>query len=369
MAGPAVPIISTRGTETIIYTSGTTGLPKGVARQAVEPSDRIRKEYGEDVDRKWADPSDVVLLNVPLHHGMGTTFVRIAIEFGQKLVLMRRFDPEAVLATIAVHKVTFWFAVPTMFKRIGALPDEILKRHDLSSMRLMVTGGSPVPYEIKMRTIDIFGECLSEAYGSTETGMISFLRPGEQRTKPGSCGQLYQHVSVSIRDAEEKPLSVGDEGEIWVKTPTVISGYVGKLLSSDTLDEQGYFRMGDVGRLDTDGYLYITDRVKDMIISGGVNIYPAEIERVLQMHSDVMDAAVIGTPDDDFGERVTAFVEPVPGKAIVLDELLEFCKSNLASYKVPRSIDVVETLPRNPMGKVLKADLRRPFWAGRDRKV
>jgi long-chain acyl-CoA synthetase len=211
---------------------------------------------------------------------------------------------------------------------------------------------------------------LIEGYGSTETGMITHLAPGIHRIKPGSSGLPHKHVDLRIRDDSGADLPVGSVGEIWVRTPGTIRQYLnGKLLDADTLDGEGFFRVGDVGRLDEDGYLFITDRAKDMIISGGVNLYPAEIEAGLMRHSAVLDAAVIGIPDDEFGEQVKAFVELRPGATASAEEIVEHAKQHLASYKRPKSVEIVAELPRNTMGKLLKRELREPYWKGRERRV
>ena len=200
--------------------------------------------------------------------------------------------------------------------------------------------------------------------------MITALTAEMQTKKPGSSGLPHTHVELSIRDEGGAELPRGTVGEIWVKTPVVIGQYLNaKPLGADVLDANGFFRTGDMGHVDADGYLFITDRAKDMIISGGVNIYPAEIEAALLKHRAVQDAAVIGIPDDEFGEQVKAFVELKPGLAATPDELLAHCKDELASYKRPKSIDIVAELPRNTMGKLLKKDLRAPYWKNRERKV
>jgi long-chain acyl-CoA synthetase len=223
---------------------------------------------------------------------------------------------------------------------------------------------------LKEWIISTFGDILSEGYGTTENGMITYLPPGMQKKKPGSCGVPHAHAAVRIRDAEGRDLPAGEEGEIWVKTPVTIRGYLNSApLGPDALDAQGFLRTGDVGRLDDEGYLYITDRAKDMIVSGGVNIYPAEIEAAILQHPVIQDVAVIGVPDDDFGEVPKAFCELKPGQHADAADILEHCRANLASYKRPKSIEFMRELPRNTMGKLLKRELREPYWKGRERKV
>jgi long-chain acyl-CoA synthetase len=232
-------------------------------------------------------------------------------------------------------------------------------------------GAAPVPYSLKTWIFETFGEnVLSEGYGATETGMLTRLPAHMQRAKPGSSGLPHKHVEIEIRDDVGKALAAGEVGEIWVKTPVTIGRYLnGKDLDTDTLDKRGFFRTGDVGKLDDEGYLFITDRAKDMIISGGVNIYPAEIEAAILLHPAVQDVAVIGIPDDEFGEQVKAFCELKPHRTTNEAELLDHCRTHLASYKRPKSIEFMSELPRNTMGKLLKRELRQPYWKNRERNV
>jgi long-chain acyl-CoA synthetase len=360
----------------IIYTSGTTGLPKGVVMGAPaagtgEAAIKEMMEYLRSVgEGRPLRPGDVVMVTLPMHHGAGPGTVWGAMRQGNMMVMLRRYDPEEALKLIDRHKVTFWTGVPTMYKRIAGLPEETLRKYDLSSVRALGVGAAPVPYSLKEWIIARFGEVLSEGYGATETGMITALLPEVQKKKPGSSGLPHRHVTISIRDEDGNELRAGQEGEIWVKTPVVIRQYLnGNPLGTDTLDEKGFFRTGDVGRLDDEGYLFITDRAKDMIVSGGVNIYPAEIEAAILTHPAVQDVAVIGIPDEEFGEQVKAFCELKPGRAAEVSDILAHCRDGLASYKRPKTIDIVKELPRNTMGKLLKRELRDPYWKNRERKV
>ena len=214
------------------------------------------------------------------------------------------------------------------------------------------------------------GEILHEGYGSTETGMLTHLLPQDLRKKPGSCGRAFDHVRIEIRDEHGAPVATGDVGEIWVKTPVIIRQYHnGPPLADDTLDAGGYFRTGDVGYLDADGFLFITDRLKDMIVSGGVNVYPAEIEQAIHRHPAVQDVAVVGVPHADFGEVGKAFIELKVGAKVAADEIIDICKQHLAGYKIPKTVEFVEELPRNAMGKILKRELRSPHWKHAERQV
>jgi long-chain acyl-CoA synthetase len=360
----------------ILYTSGTTGLPKGVVMggRGDLGDPKVRQEmleYQQSVAASRPQVrGDVQMITLPMHHGAGPGAVWSSQGRGNTIVLLRRFDPEEALRLIENHRVSVWTGVPTMYKRIAGLPPGVLAKYDVSSIRSLGVGAAPVPYSLKEWIIGHFGPVLGEGYGATETGMLTALSPEMQTKKAGSSGLPHKHVHISIRNEIGKELAAGEEGEIWVKTPVVIAGYLNaKPLDIDTLDEEGFFRTGDVGRLDEDGYLFITDRAKDMIVSGGVNIYPAEIEAAIIRHPAVQDVAVIGIPDEEFGEQVKAFCELKPGRVAEAAEILAHCADTLASYKRPKSIDIVAELPRNTMGKLLKRELRDPYWKGRERNV
>jgi long-chain acyl-CoA synthetase len=374
LAAPLVVRNSARESPLVLYTSGTTGFPKGVASRPppAAPEDlKLLMEYVasmREADPRY--PGDVVLVTMPFSHGAGPALVRGAVGVGAQMVFMRRFDPEEALELIGKHRVTVWTSVPTMLKRLAALPPEVFSRYDISSVRQLGTGAAPVPLSIKQWVRETFGPILHEGYGATEVGMISHLSPEQEARKPGSSGRPYRHVSISIRDENGVQAPPNQPGEIWVRTPATITSYLNAPpLDETTRDAAGYFRTGDVGYLDEDGFIFITDRSKDMIISGGVNIYPAEIEAVLIRHPAVQDVAVIGIPDDEFGESVKAFVEVKPGRVLAAEDLIAFAQGALASYKRPKSVEVVDELPRNAMGKLLKKDLREPYWRGRERKV
>jgi long-chain acyl-CoA synthetase len=371
---PGEPRFAKANPSLILYTSGTTGLPKGVASVLHTNSqmDVRTAEYLSDVgSTRRSVAGSVVLLTLPMHHGAGPSHVWGATQAGNQVVLMRRFDPEGVLRLIQRHQVTNWTGVPTMYKRIAALPLETLGAYDVSSVKALSVGAAPVPFSLKKWIIDYFGpNRLAEGYGATEVGMISFLPPEMQTAKPGSSGRPHKHVDISVRDEDGNVLPAGQVGEIWIRTPTTIRQYLNaQPLGPDVLDADGFFRVGDVGMVDGDGYLFITDRAKDMIIAGGVNIYPAEIEAAILQHPAIQDVAVIGIPDEEFGEQVKAFCELKPGREVDETDLIAHCRESLASYKRPKTIEFMRELPRNTMGKLLKRELREPYWKGRERNV
>ena len=373
LATPAdAPRLSRQPAGLVIYTSGTTGRPKGVGQNRITPANaaRVGEYYASIAARSPRGMDDVILCTMPFSHGAGPGLVRGGVNAGATMILQRRFDPIEVLELIRKHRVTIWTGVPTMLKRIAALGDAAMTHYDLSSMRALHTGAAPVPPSLKQWARRHFGETLHEAYGATEVGMIAHLTPDMQKVRPASSGYPYRHVEVSVRDQRGRELPAGAAGELWIRTPVTIRNYLNAPgLGRDTLDADGFFRVGDVGYVDEEGYIFTTARMKDMIISGGVNIYPAEIEAVLIRHPAVQDVAVIGVPDEEFGESVKAFVEIGPGATLAEGELAAFAREALASYKRPKSIDIVDELPRNTMGKILKRELRAPYWKDRDRQV
>jgi long-chain acyl-CoA synthetase len=372
--GPDTPRESLSDPSLIVYTSGTTGPPRGVVmgRGSRFFTSQQVAEYQSDVrnSRHGNAERGTMLITMPMHHRSGPAQVWGGLRAGRRIVMMRRFDPEGALALIQKHRVTDWSSVPTMLKRIAALPPAVLARYDVSSIKRLNVGAAPVPYSLKEWALSYFGESLSEGYGSTETGMVTRLSPDMQRAKPGSSGRPFKHVSIEVRDANGAVLPPGQTGELWIRTPTTLGHYLdGGNLGADTLDANGFFRVGDVGHLDEEGYLYLTDRAKDMIVSGGVSIYPAEIENVLIRHPAILDAAVIGVPDVDLGERAIAFCELKPDRGANEKDLLKFAGKHLTSYKLPRAIEFVAELPRNTIGQILKHSLREPYWKDQARKI
>lgn len=350
----------------MIYTSGTTGNPKGALRTTSDVDtvvallEALRFRVGDEV----------YLTTGPLYHSGPLMFATIMHSLGGSIVTMRRFDPSAWLRAVAEHRATNTFTAPTQLKRIVSLPPDELARADMSSMRILVANAAPVPYALKQEVIEKLGDgFLFEIYGSTELGVATVLAPEEQLRKPGSCGRPYGPIELRIVRDDGTEAPTGEPGELFIRTRLGIDGYHRTEERLAELDEGDWKSVGDVAYLDEEGYLFICDRKKDMIISGGVNIYPAEIEAALHHHPQVLDVAVLGVPDAEWGEAVHAIVQPRPGEVIDLHELDAFVGERLASYKRPRTYEVRDTLPRTESGKLLKRVLRDELWRDRDQKV
>jgi long-chain acyl-CoA synthetase len=356
----------------ILYTSGTTGAPRGVPPLDPTSVDRDRlARYLASVGSVPPYPERaVVLMTLPVHHGAGPVTATAACAHGGVSVLLDPYDAEEALRLIDRHRVQVWASVPTMLLRIQSLPGEVLDRYDLSSLTALSTGAAAVPHSLKEWLIGRLGDrILWEAYGASEAGMISYCRPEHHLAKPGTSGIAYDGAELAIVDREWNRLPAGRTGEIAVSTPAVLPRYLGRdPLGQDTLKD-GFYRTGDIGHLDEEGFLFITDRITDMIVAGGVNIYPAEIEKSLVEHPGIVDAAVIGIPEPDFGEQPLAFIVTRRSAELSEDDIVSFLDGRLPSYKKPRQFVFVDELPVSPMGKVLKTELRAPYWEGRERRV
>jgi fatty-acyl-CoA synthase/long-chain acyl-CoA synthetase len=347
----------------MIYTSGTTGHPKGAYRTA------FPAEVGlQAIQAFGLSGSDVHLVAGPGYHSAVGFFSGLTILCGGTLVIMPRFDAETALALIDRHHATTTFMAPTLLQRIMDLPADTRARYDVSSMRAVILGAAPCPFSLKERAQAYFGEVLYEFYGATETGVNFLLRPEDQLRKPGSAGRLIEGQEVLLLDDDGQPVPDGTPGEVWVRNDHLAT-YFGKPEATSSRMRDGYFSVGDVAYRDPEGYYYICDRKVDMIISAGVNIYPAEVEACLHAHPAVRDVAVIGVPDDHWGESVKAVVALQPGTDASEQELIEFCRGRIADYKRPRSVDFLPDLPRDQAGKLLKRQIRAPYWAEAGRSI
>ena len=350
----------------MIYTSGTTGKPKGALRTR---TDRAIVFALLDALRLLHENA-VHLTTGPLYHSGPLAFASLSHTLGAPIVVLRKFDPVRWIALVKEHRVTNTFSAPTQLKRIVSLPDEELARADMSTMICLIANAAPVPYALKQEIIAKLGDgFLFEVYGSTELGVDTVLPPEDQLRKPGSCGKPYGGIEIRIVKDDGTVGGPGEVGELFVRTGLAMDGYHESDEQLTQLADDQWKSVGDVAYVDDEGYVFICDRKKDMIISGGVNIYPAEIEAVLHAHPDVLDVAVFGIPDDEWGERVHAIVQAKAGRAIDLDELRAFAETRLARYKQPRAYELRDELPRTDSGKLLKRVLRDEYWRDRDTAV
>jgi long-chain acyl-CoA synthetase len=356
----------------MLYTSGTTGRPKGVRRPlpGLDPHD-VNPAGPAFFGLFGLAPFDdhVHLCGSPLYHTAVLNFVNISIQLGHPVVLMDRWDPEEMLRLIERHRVTHTHMVPTQFHRLLALPARIRARYDVSALRAAIHGAAPCPIETKRRMLEWWGPVVIEYYAATEGGG-TVINAREWLAKPGSVGLPWPGSVVTVLDPDGAELPAGEPGLIYLRMGAATFEYHKDAAKTEAARVGDLFTLGDIGYLDEDGYLFLCDRKSDMIISGGVNVYPAEIEGELSCHPKVADVAVFGVPNPDWGEEIKAIVQPVDGvvgDAELTEELLTFAKGRLAKFKLPRSIEYRDELPRDPNGKLYKRKLREPYWVGRER--
>jgi long-chain acyl-CoA synthetase len=348
----------------MFYTSGTTGRPKGVKRQPMQPEQMVAAErVGAITYGLKPNEDQVILMNGPMYHSAPNSYGMMAFRHGCAIVLEPRFDPEDLLQLIERHKVTHMHMVPTMFVRLLRLPDDVKSRYDLSSLRFTVHGAAPCPAPVKRAMIDWWGPVVHEYFGSTETGIPVWHSAQEALVKPGTVGRAIEGGIVKIFGPNGEPCGVNEIGEIFMRQ-TAISDfdYHHKAGARAEAGRDGLISVGDVGYLDEDGYLFLCDRKRDMVISGGVNIYPAEIENVLIGMDGVRDCAVFGIPDEEFGERLCACIELEAGAALTPKAVQDYLRKRLANFKVPKDVNFLDALPREASGKIFKRKLRDPYW-------
>ncbi len=353
-----------------LYTSGTTGLPKGVQLTEANFAELFKLAIGTGAMRYEAGKT--MLVCMPLFHVAGTNMVVIPLLQGVRLVIMKEIDPARMLRLIEEQQVAYAFMAPTIINMLLNTPG--VETTDFSKFEWTLYGASPIAEDTLVRAAERFGTRFTQFYGLTETsGAATYLAPEDHdpaRGKLRSCGKPWPGIDVRVVTPEGKVGKPGDVGEVQIRGAAIMKGYwARKEATAEAIDADGWFKSGDAGYFDDEGYLYIHDRVKDMIVSGGENVYPAEVENALFGAPGVADAAVIGVPDEKWGEAVKAIVVMKPGETPDAAAIIAHCKGRIAGYKVPKSVDFVGSLPRNPSGKVLRRELRKPYWEGRGRMV
>jgi long-chain acyl-CoA synthetase len=351
------------------YTSGTTGRAKGVRRLPQTPEQMARLQQG------FAQVLGIqagmrALHPAPLYHSAPSSYAVQVMLHGELLVLEARFDAERALALIERHRLTHAYLVPIMYVRLLRLPEEVKRRYDLSSMRFVASTGSPCPAEVKRAMIDWWGPVFNESYAASELGYVTSIGSEEALRKPGAAGRPVGEARIRILDESGRELPVGQVGLIYARQPAYPDfTYNNNPGARREIEREGLLSLGDMGFVDEEGCLYVCDRAADMVISGGVNIYPAEIEAVLTLMPGVRDCAVFGIPDDEFGEALAAAVQTEPGSLLQAEDVRRYLLEKIANYKVPRLITFHEELPREESGKIFKRRLRAPYWEKTGRRI
>ncbi len=370
---PATPLQGRSRGASMLYSSGTTGRPKGIRTEIPDlppevPPQRfvmVQKQYGFDAQTVFINPG-------PFYHAGPLRFMMMVQRAGGTVIGARRFDARAVLDAIARYGVTHGFFVPTMFSRLVKLDEKSRAAANTSTMRHAIHGAAPCAPEVKRAMIAWWGPVIDELYSGTEAVGHTFISSQEWLAHPGSVGKPASNCRIKIVSPAGEPLPPGAPGRILMSNGLEVAYYGAAAAASKLYEADGFASLGDVGYLDEDGYLYLTDRQNHMIISGGVNIYPQEAEMVIATHPAVADAAVIGVPHPDMGEEVKAVVQPLTplaDPAALEAELIAFCRARLSAIKCPRSVDFVDALPRNDMGKLVKRLVKEPYWRNHTSKI
>jgi long-chain acyl-CoA synthetase len=356
------------------YTSGTTGQPKGVRRALNEIDPDTSAELFTGLLLMFGiTPNDgnVHLSTSPNYHTAVTTFAGNSLHMKHTVVCMDKWDPEETLRLIDRYRCTHTHMVPTQFIRMLQLPDDVKAKYDVSSMKYAIHAAAPCPVDVKRRMLEWWGPVIWEYYAATEGGG-TIAPPDEWLKYPGTVGRVWTSAELKVTDDAGNRQPVGEPGVVWMKMAATFEYKGDKKKTDDSHDAEGFFTVGDVGYLNEDGYLFLCDRKSDMIIAGGINIYPAEIEGCIHEHPQVADVAVFGVPDPDMGEQIKAVIQPLPGVAAddaLRDSIMAHVREKLGKYKWPRSVDFIDELPREPTGKLLKRKLRDPYWEGHDRAI
>jgi long-chain acyl-CoA synthetase len=360
----------------MVYTSGTTGRPKGVSRKLVRagaPIDTMARAAPTYAQALHIPEGGRSLLVGPVYHSAQWLFSYVLLCAGRSMVMRHAFDPEETLRLIERYRITNLHLVPTQFVRLLRLDEETRRAYDLSSLAAVWHGAAPCAPEVKRRMIEWLGPVVYEYYGSTEASVNTVVTSEEWLERPGTVGRALPATEIHVLRPDGTTSPPGEPGELWFRyTSGDDVEYWGDPEKTASIHRNGLFTTGDIGHVDEDGYLFLADRAIDMIISGGVNIYPAEIEGVLITHPAVRDVAVFGVPDEEYGEQVKAAVELEEGHApspALAEELIAHCRASLARYKAPRSVDFVDALPRTATGKLYKRLIREPYWADRAQRI
>ena len=344
---PGDPPRPARPGRTIILTSGTTGTPKGVPREQ-------RAGLGPGLALLSVLPmrsGDVSVIAAPLFHSWGFGHLALGLVLGGTAVLQRHFDPEATLAAVAAHHAQGLVAVPVMLQRILAVPESVRAEYDTTSLRYVAVSGSALPGRLALDFMDAFGDVVFNLYGSTEVAYGTLAGPADLRASPSTAGRPLRDTTIEIRDQSDVPVPTGERGRIFVSNPMLFGGYTDGATKQVT---RGLMNTGDVGYVDAEGRLFVEGREDDMIVSGGENVFPEEVEQLLRDHAGVTDAAVIGVPDSEYGQRLKAYVVPAPGASPTADDLRAYVRDHLARHKVPRDVELVDEIPRNTTGKIVR---------------
>jgi long-chain acyl-CoA synthetase len=354
----------------LIYTSGTTGPAKGVLRDPMV-AEQSRQVAAATLAAIGLRPGMRTLVTAPMYHAAPNAQGLFALALGMELTIMPRFGPEEFLALIESQGITHAQVVPTMFLRLLELPEEVRSRYDLGSLECVVHAAAPCPAHIKRRMIEWFGPIIAEYYGATEIGVVVVCDSHEWLAHEGTVGRPFRGSDIRVFDPDGRLLTAGETGEIYIRPPGYWPGftYLGQEDRRREIERDGYFTIGDVGRVDDDGFLHLSDRARDMVISGGVNIYPAEIEACLLELSGVRDVAVFGIPDDSFGEALAAHVDADPTSGLTEIGIRAHVAARLAGYKVPRVVVFDDQLPREESGKIFKRRIRQHYWEGAGRNI